>query len=252
MNTRVFLFLFLVLLAGCAGQPAAQRAASIVRPGLIMVPADQLKYYSSGNEACASPHRQVDPLAPNDARSVHIEPEVVAQQWNRYADPVRPDELMHEAHIVYRREGRTRWRLRTPTAAQQILIGPQLTDGRGEVRELASQELESYIRDGRTNLRREQEVMARMAENFQRLSEQQGRLAEEIGRLQADREKNELPADSSTTDVQSPEAASPNGVSLNAASKNGTALLERAQPRDLAQPPKKPGQNQRSENTNTK
>jgi hypothetical protein len=187
MNTSILLLLALAVFAGCQAPP--RRSAGerpLIRRELIMVPIDQARYYRApaddrgGNVIPAPPG-----AASTDVSSVLTNPEVSAVQWNRYADPGRPDELMHEAHVVYRREGRPHWRLQPPSAGQQILIGPQLTDGRGEVKPLAVQELDDFMRDGRTNLRRQQEVMARLAEGMKRLGDQQQELAGRLSKLQA-------------------------------------------------------------------
>lgn len=152
-----------------------------------MIPADQAHLYASAPaQAYRAPARVAPPgYAATDVRSVQTESPVTALQFNRYADPARPNELMHEAHIVYRREGPPRWRLQPASAAQQILVGPSLTDGRGEIKPLASQELDSYLREQRANLQKQQQVMGQVTEGIRQLAEQQQRLAKELAILRA-------------------------------------------------------------------
>jgi|GEM_PF-3059455 len=188
MNTKNFFFFGLVLLAGCESASPGGRPGPYVKPGLVMVPADQAHFY--GLDQSAQPKDAVEPAAPRgyaatDVRSVQTESPVTAIQFNRYADPARPDELMHEAHVVYRREAGPRWRLQPASAEQQILVGPSLTDGRGEVRPLASQELDTYLCEQRANLQKQEQVMGQVTEGMRQLAEQQQQLAKELATLRA-------------------------------------------------------------------
>lgn len=207
MNTSVLLLPALALVAGCqAPPPRSAGGTPLIRRELVMVPIDQARYYcgGAGGRGAASEVAPAPPgVASTDVSSVLTNSEVSAVQWNRYADPGRPDELMHEAHVVYRREGRPRWRLQSPAAGQQILIGPQLTDGRGEMKPLAVQELDDFMRDGRTNLRRQQEVMARLTDGMKRLGDQQQELAERLSKLQA---QGGSAASSATAPATNPDA----------------------------------------------
>lgn len=173
----------LVVLAGCEATPMGWRPGPYVRPGLVMIPADQAHLYGGS----AGEHGSDRLPAPQgwsaaDVRTVETESEVSALQFNRYADPANPSELMHEAHIVYRRERLPRWKLSSPPAGQQILVGPRLTDGRGEIRPLASQELDNFLRDQRLSQRQQQELLGRLGESLQRLAEQQRALAQQVAR----------------------------------------------------------------------
>jgi hypothetical protein len=91
--------------------------------------------------------------------------------------------MMHEAHIVYRRDA-PRWNLR-PSAGQQILIGPQITDGRGEVQPIASQELESYLREQRVAAQRQQQFLGQVGQAVGQLATQQQQLAAEVVHMKA-------------------------------------------------------------------
>lgn len=187
MNTKIVLLLSLALLAGCENAPPGGRPGPYVKPGLVMIPADQAHLYglSAPTPGCTSNSGEPSGYAATDVRSVQTESPVSAIQFNRYADPARPEELMHEAHVVYRREGTPHWRLQPASAEQQILIGPRLTDGRGEVRPLASQELDAYVREQRANLQKQQQVMGQVTEGMRQLAEQQQQLAKELAALRA-------------------------------------------------------------------
>lgn len=188
MNTRTYFLFVFVLLAGCESAPPGARPGPYVKPGLVMIPADQAPLYgisSAGPSEGGMAPRPPTGYAATDVRSVQTEAQVSAIQYNRYVDPARPNELMHEAHIVYRREGPPRWRLQPATAEQQILIGPGLTEGRGEVRPLASQELDAYLREQRVNIQKQQQVVGQMTEGMRQLAEQQRQLAKELSVLRA-------------------------------------------------------------------
>jgi hypothetical protein len=186
MKTRILLFLLCVFVAACQQTASTNTARGPqVKRELMLVPIDQVHLYgarSGEGETSAAPPTSA---AATNVASVQTEPSVSAIQYNRYADPARPGELMHEAHIVYRRETLPRWRLQPAAKDQQILVGPQLTDGRGEVKALASQELENYVREQRANQQKQQQLMATVAEAVRQLAQQQQQLAGEVVKLKA-------------------------------------------------------------------
>lgn len=189
MTTKIVLLIAAAIVwGGCQNSPTTSRPGPYVRPGLVMIPADQAHLYGVPLGSCASRNDQAtEPYAATDVRSVQSESAVTALQFNRYADPSRPNQLMHEAHIVYRRENSPRWRLQPSSAQQQILVGPRVTDGRGEVQPLASQELETYLREQRASLQKQQQVMGQVTEGMKQLSEQQQQLARELAKINAER-----------------------------------------------------------------
>jgi hypothetical protein len=119
-----------------------------------------------------------------DASSVLVETPPSAIQFNRYVDPADKD-LMHESHIAYRREASAHWRLQ-PAPGGQILVGPQLTVGTGEIQPLVSQELDSYLLDQRSTMLKQQMLMAKVGDAVGKLAEQQQQLAAEIGKLKTE------------------------------------------------------------------
>jgi len=218
------------LLAGCAGS-SISRPGPYVKPGLVMVPADQAKYYGLGAQSEFKPEVSA-PFAPTDLRSVQTDSEVTAIQYNRYADPAHPTELMHEAHIVYRRDTPPRWRLNAPSAAQQILVGPQITDGRGEVKCLAAPELDAYLREQRTTLRRQEETLTKITDTMRQMAEQQKLFAEQLARVDAGRHDTGTTSDTATpppSSNQAPNTAShfPHEKTPAAPEKEVTEIPER-------------------------
>lgn len=209
MNTRFVFLLLCALLAGCESAPRGSRARAYVKPGLIMVPVDQAHYYGVGGQPPDGiPPEPPDGYKATDVRSVQTDAPVTAIHFNRYADPSRPSELMHEAHIVYRREGGPRWRLHPVSKEHQILVGPRLTDGRSEVKPLASQELDSYLREQRTNVQKQQQVIGQVTEGMQQLAEQQQQLAKDLGKL---RELQTTSKPPQPTIPPAPDAPAPSG-----------------------------------------
>ncbi len=183
MNTRAFksglIACNLLALAGCAGT-GSTKSEAYVKPGLVMVPADQAHFYGLGERADTRSAPLNVPAM--DTQSVQTDAAVTAIQFNRYADPARPNQLLHEAHIVYRRDSQPRWKLNPSSADQQILIGPQITDGRGEIKGLAAPELDAYMREQRTTLHRQDEMLAKIAATIQQLALQQKQLADQIAK----------------------------------------------------------------------
>ncbi len=213
MNTNACLLGLVLLVAGCAEAPL-DRPTPIVRPGLIMIPADQAKYYGFANNGAAAPASEL-PTSPTSVANVETEPEVTALQFNRYPDPAAPNELMHEAHVVYRREGTPRWKLQPSGADQQLLIGPQFTDGRGELKPVQSQELDTFLRDERTNLQRQQEVMAKLIESQRALGEQQQRLHQELLELRNNGASKRAGSETNDSPTAGPATSSSQNPSLS-------------------------------------
>jgi hypothetical protein len=155
-----------------------------------MIPADQVHLYRPPSPDGSDRGSYPLDTHVNDTRSVQLDGAISAVQFNRYADPVRPNELMHEAHVVYRREAGPRWRLRPPSAQGQILVGPQVTDGRGEILPLVSQEVESYIREQRQHQQKQQQLTGAIAEAVTQLASQQQQLATEVAQLKQQQVSN--------------------------------------------------------------
>lgn len=63
-------------------------------------------------------------LDPANAEKVRVSESLKAYPVGRYVDPADPD-LMHEAHVVYRREAGANWNL-NPNAPTVVPLGPVL------------------------------------------------------------------------------------------------------------------------------
>lgn len=230
MNTATTLLVGCALMAGAGCQSSSSARiyapARVASSAQIMIPLDQLHHYRAGHGRCVNAAETERVSAPLEVSAVQTSPVVSAVQFNRYADPARPHELMHEGHMVYRREVGPRWRLRPVSRDAQILIGPQQTDGRGEIQPLASQELDGYLKQQRENLGQQQQLLTKMAEGMRQLALQQQQLAEELGKLKAPDGRGS--ADRKDTDV-SPGAV-PSGAETRGDAERGVEVGNSAQP----------------------
>lgn len=112
--------------AGCATQapPRTER----VRPDLMLVPWDQVALW---DRVCRD-----FPTTGTPTQGVVRPPHISATQVARYQDPNDPD-LLHERHLVYRRETGPAWELHGETTART----PPPRDGRQELQPLQLQEV---------------------------------------------------------------------------------------------------------------
>lgn len=174
--------LSLAAAGGCAtgGRTPASREP-YVKPGLILLTADQAERRgidvhsrtSRGDAALPS----LDPL---DANTVVAPEGVKVYALNRAVDPA-DRELMHEAHVVYRRETSPQWRLSVPSG-QRIQVGPQVLDGRQELQPIMSQELTAFLVEQRKATSENQKAITALFKAVESLSEAQRALAEKQGR----------------------------------------------------------------------
>lgn len=109
MRTKVYLLgAVVVLCAGCANLQTKPVAAA-PPPALPAVPVAPV----SGTD-----------LDQTNAEKVRVGESLKAYPVGRYVDPRDPD-LMHEAHVVYRREAGASWNL-NPNAPTVVPLGPTL------------------------------------------------------------------------------------------------------------------------------
>lgn len=178
MNTSALPAVLMALaVAGCAGSsgPASARGP-YVKPGLIMLTADQAA--QRGIAVRAAPPAAGAPapdLQPLDASAVSVPADIKVYTLNRAADPSDRD-ILHEEHVIYRRETAPRWRLDAPVG-QKILVGPRVTDGRGELQPLMNKELATYLADQRRATEANGKAIAALFQAVEALNRQQQALA---------------------------------------------------------------------------
>lgn len=157
-----------VLLSACSTREPRLGGGEVgfqVRPSMILVTPDQaLKHglaLESGHVESPSPTK---PLP--DSSAVLTPAGVKVYSLGRYEDPADPD-LLHEAHLVYRRETAPRWNLQ-PGPAGQVLIGTRIAPVDPKAGPLQNQELQGVI----LQLQREQAENRVALEKLRRLLEQ--------------------------------------------------------------------------------
>ena len=206
MKNLILVLSVCLALSGCSSKPAYKSSEGpIVRPGLVMIPSEQAHLYGlaiKGQNEAQAP----ESFPATDSDSVLIQVPPTAVQYNRYPDAADPT-MLHEAHVVYRR-GAPRWNLK-PSAGQQILVGPQITDGRGEVQSLASQELESYLREQRVAAQRQQQFLGQVGQAVGQLAAQQKQLASEVVRMKANGDQAQTTESSPAKPVPAEAKAAP-------------------------------------------
>lgn len=122
--------------------------------------------------AAAVPAADLQPL---DASAVTVPGDIKVYTFNRAADPADRD-LLHEEHVVYRRETAPQWRLEAPVG-QKILVGPRVTDGRGDLQPLMNKELAAYLADQRRATEANGKAIAALFQAVDAINRQQQALA---------------------------------------------------------------------------
>lgn len=164
-----------LLLASCTTPPASiEHHELYVKPAMVMLTADQAAARGLKVESApaADPTFPAD-LQPTDTRSVIAPPGVKVYTLSRATDPADRD-ILHEQHVIYRRETTPAWRLQAPTD-QKILIGPRVTDGRDDLQPVLSKELVSFIAEERRATEANQKAIAALFQAVERLNSSVGR-----------------------------------------------------------------------------
>jgi len=106
---------------------------------------------------------------------VHYSEALKAYPINRYVDPNNPN-VMHEGHVVYRREAAGGWNL-NPNAPTVVPLGPVLAvaDGAKQTNPLPA-ELEQRMAE-------KNQLMASLIEQNESLSKELVQLTKEVGEL---------------------------------------------------------------------
>jgi hypothetical protein len=190
-------------LAGCASVPRQTGADPYVKPNLVLLTPDQAAQH--GLESTSAPPRPAStreaPSPSLDASAVVAPAEIKAYTLNRAVDSADPD-LLHEAHVVYRRETAPRWRLDAPTD-QKVLIGPRVTEGRQDLQPLLDKELASYLADQRRATEENQKAIGALFQALDAISRQQQAL------LQRELRAQEQPASPPTASPAAAPASPP-------------------------------------------
>lgn len=178
MNHQLIILLFSsALLTGCATRSSSTLPAR-VNPALIMLPAGQARYYGLSLASPGAEDATPPGIPSTTVAAVINEPEVKAFAINRTVDPI-DGELMHEAHVLYRREATPRWRLHA-SVDKQILIGPRITDGREDLQPILSKELAAVLTEERRANDTNRQAIMSLLQAVEALSRQQQSMQEQL------------------------------------------------------------------------
>lgn len=153
------LTILLLLLAGCKTQPGAVpiKTTAVEPPPVARI---------SGTD-----------LDPGNLAKVHMAETLKAYPIGRYVDPADPN-VMHESHVVYRKEAESAWNL-LPNAPTVVPLGPVLA-----VAEPSKQpnplpaELEQRVAA-------QNQLMASLIEQNEALAAELGKLNKELAELRS-------------------------------------------------------------------
>lgn len=173
MKTLLPLVCSVLLLGSCHSVPALK--PELARPSVYVLTAAQAKHHGLSATSC-EPSIEAAGENPISAAAVVAPGDVKAYAISRTVD-ARDPSLLHEAHVVYRRETTPRWRLHAPTD-QRILIGPQLTSGAQDPQPLLTKELTAFLNEQRRAGQANEAAVAALFQAVERLAEQQRVLAE--------------------------------------------------------------------------
>jgi hypothetical protein len=203
MNSRLALLSAVATgaLAGCSTQTSAFRREPYVKPALIMLTADQAQRRGIQVQAPAPRPDEVLPAdaEPLDASAVTAPEDIKVYSMNRTVDPA-DRELMHEEHVVYRRETTPAWRLHA-SAERKILVGPRVPDGRQDLQPVLSKELISFMNDQRRAAESNQKAITALFQAVDALNRQQEALARRETPAAPDEASGETPAQSGSKDA---------------------------------------------------
>ncbi len=175
ISFSLLLLTLLLFFTACAAPPSGTAQGGRVRPGLILVTPDQ----AARHGIALVPEREGSPqvTGPRDSASVLRSPGIKAYTISRYVDPTDPN-LMHEAHVVYRRESSQSWRLDVPPT-DQILVGPRLTDSAPAGDPYKSKELDALLLELRRSSRDHREAIEYILKAMEKISKEQAGVKQE-------------------------------------------------------------------------
>lgn len=178
------LFCLALLAPGCASHDTTNRSQLMaVKRELVLLTPEQSAWRAAaaGDQASDERRERAKNVAGlPDASAVTMSEGVKVYTLSRAVDPADPD-MMHEEHVVYRREAAPVWRLQAP-ADQKLLLGPRVTDGRQDLRPLLDKELTAFLADQRRSVEANQKAISALFEAVEALTrQQQTLLRKEIG-----------------------------------------------------------------------
>jgi len=168
MKNTISILLAAGLLAGCSPPQPARNAGPYVKPALIMVTPDQAVKY--GLREQPPPAQAQSEVLPVETNAVLQQSNVKVYTFNRVVDAADPD-LMHETHVVYRRETGPRWQLQASTS-QQILVGPRVTDSCRDISPVKDSELNAYLAEQRDRQREDRQAIEVLFKGLDTLTKQ--------------------------------------------------------------------------------
>lgn len=184
MSRLLFLLLpWLVLGAGCATDQA-RPSGPVVRPGLVMLTAEQAEQRGLrpvSDTRCPQSDAHTRPSAPMGAATVQ------SYQINRAVDATDPD-LMHEAHVVYRRDPGN-WRLDGSVEVPPRVGSAAAAEPPSEP--LSRQELTAFLVEQRKATAANEKAIAALFEAVESLTRQQRALADRSNPAPAKRKSTE-------------------------------------------------------------
>lgn len=192
-----------ILLGGCRMPDRSQASASAVRSATVLLTPEQ-----AAEKGLSPPLAGADnPMAYAGRAGSVLEPaDVKAYSIGRYVDPADPS-VMHEAHVVYRRESDSGWRL-DGDAGRQILVGPSVS-AKGSDR-IVPQETDAVLTELRRSAASDREAVRMLAEMVERLARNQNDVAERLAALDSRTSAPRRPASTGKVRVKTrPENSAP-------------------------------------------
>jgi len=159
------------ILGGCTHRaPSVTSRGPWIKPDLIRMTSEQAAQHGA---ALAEP--QVVPAQAQglDSTAVLRPAEVKVYSLGRYVDPADP-ELLHEAHLVYRREAGPAWVMQAGPAAQ-VLVGPRISASSSEVAPLREKELEGVLSALGRQVREDHEALEQITRLLETLNHKESR-----------------------------------------------------------------------------
>lgn len=173
MKTILPCSIFLLLAVGCAGPGiSASHREPYIKPGLIMLTADQAAERGIAVQPAGGGSTPLSAeIEALDESAVLTSPGIKVYTINRTVDPADRN-LLHEQHVVYRRESAPQWRLHA-AFDRRLNVGPSVPDGRQNLQPLLDKELATFLSDQRRATEANQRSITALFQVVDALSRQQ-------------------------------------------------------------------------------